>query len=367
MKNNLLIYFRNLRKERIRILNLLSMAFTLAFALLILFFVEDELSYDRWNENSNDIYRIATFEKWPAKQFNYATSTICTGPNLKSEFPEIKSFARFSKIRDPRVEIESREFDEENFYYTDSSVFELFPYELLEGSREDALSNPYSIVISEELAIRYFDEPDILGRTLNLNGDIYSITGIIDNSYNSHLQLNALLSFPQSQLQTGNFSSTNIAYCGGKTVYTYILTHENTNIEQLHSKLPGFYEKYLELEEGYEYNLVFEPLIDIHFSDKALENDLPTMNIKYIYIFEVLLVIILIFSIVNYINLIIGKSLKTGRFIGLNKMYGIRRGQIFSYFISDSLINAVIACLAGLVLLLLIVPGYNEYFNKELY
>ena len=172
--------------------------------------------------------------------------------------------------------------------------------------------------------------------------------------------------FLQSQLQTSNFNSTNIAYCGGKTVYTYILTHENINIDQLHSKLPGFYEKYLELEEGYEYNLVFESLHDIHFSDKALENDLPTMNIKYIYIFEVLLVIILIFSIVNYINLIIGKSLKTGRFIGLNKMYGIRRGQIFSYFISDSLINAMIACLAGLVLLLLIVPGYNEYFDKEL-
>ena len=171
MKNNILIYFRNLRKERIRILNLLSMAFTLAFALLILFFVEDELSYDRWNENSDHIYRIATFEKWPAKQFNYATSTICTGPNLKIEFPEIKSFVRFSKIRNPRVVIENREFDEENFYYTDSSVFDLFPYKLLEGSREDALSNPYSIVISAELAIKYFDEQHIIGRTLLMNGE----------------------------------------------------------------------------------------------------------------------------------------------------------------------------------------------------
>ncbi len=364
---NLFIYFRNLRKERIRLLNLISMAFTLAFALLILFFVEDELSFDRWNENSDHIFRVTTHEKWPAKQFNYATSTHCTGPTLKSEFPEIKSFVRFSRIRNPRVVIESREFDEEKFFYTDSSLFDLFPYKLVEGSREDALSRPYSIVISEDLAIKYFDEQHVLGQTLFMNGEMYTITGIIDNSPKAHLQFNALLSFPQSQTQNTNLTGTSIAYCGEKTVYTYILCHENSNIIKLHSKLPGFYEKYLELEEGYEFNLLFEPMADIHFSNRALENDLPTMNIKYIYIFEVLLVIMLIFSIVNYINLIIGKSLKTGRFIGLNKMYGIRKGQIFSYFISDSLISAMIATLVGLFLLLLIVPGYNDYFNKELH
>ncbi len=363
--NYLVLYFRNLSKDRIRLLNILSISLTLAFAMLILFFVEDELSYERWNENSDRIYRVATYEKWPAKQFFNATSTICTGPILKSEFPEIKSFVRFSRNRNTRVVIGSNEFIEEKFFFADSSLFELFPYDLSAGSRQDALSKPNSMVLSEDLAIKYFDEKQPLGRTLQMNGETYTITGIIDNKPNSHLQFNALLSYPSDQLDQANDGSKSIANCGA-TVYTYVLAHENADIEQLQSKLPGFYDKYFDFGEGYDYKIVFEPLADIHFSDRKLENDLPTMNKKYILIFEALLVIILIFSIINYINLVVGKSIKTGKFIGLNKMYGISKGQIFSYFISDSLINAIIASIIGLALLLLLLPGYNAYFNKDL-
>ena len=360
LNNYLSLYFRNLRNEKTRILNILSIALTLAFALLILFFVEDELSYDRWNENANNIYRVTTFEKWPAKEFNSATSTVCTGPTLNSEFPEIKSFVRFKKIRNPKVLIEAKEFDEEKFFFADSTLFEIFPYELIAGSPEDALSRPNSIVLTEELSEKYFNEQNSLGKTIWMNEADYTVTGIIRSNFNSHLQFNAILS-----LQTKSNSDT-IANCGEKNVYTYILTHENADIEQLTSKMPGFYDKYFNLGEGFEYNLVFEPLADTHFSDKKLESDLPTMNIKYIYIFEMLLVIILVFSIINYINLVVGKSIKTGRFIGLNKMYGIRKREILSYFLSDSLINAFIATIVGLILLLVILPYYNAYFSKDL-
>jgi len=369
LNNYFVIYFRNLRKEITRILNILSIGLTLAFALLILFFVEDELSYDSWNKNKSNIYRVATFEKWPAKLFNNATSTVCTGPTLKSEFPEIKSFVRFAKIRNPHVLIGNQGFNEEKFFYADSTLFEIFPYELLAGSRENALSEPHSIVLTEKLADKYFNKQNSLGKTIRMNEEDYTITGIIRSNSKSHLQFNALLSmlsFSQNEERQAIFSSNRIAHCGGKDVYTYILIHENTDIEQVSAKLSGFYDKYVDLEEGYEYNLVFESLTATHFSDKKLENDLPTMNIKYIYIFEILLVIILIFSIMNYINLVVGKSIKTGKFIGLNKMYGIRKGEIFTYFISDSLLNAFIATIIGLLLLMVIIPHYNEYFNKNL-
>lgn len=133
MKHNLVLYFRNLRKEKTRLLNILSIAITLTFALLIMFFLEDELSFDRWNNNLKDIFRVETSDKWPAKKFDRATSTICTGPLLKSEFPEVKSFVRFINIRSPKVFIEDKEFNEKQFYYTDSSIFEIFPYELIAG------------------------------------------------------------------------------------------------------------------------------------------------------------------------------------------------------------------------------------------
>ena len=369
LNNYFALYFRNLRKEKTRILNILSMAFALAFAMLILFFVQDELSYDRWNENRSKVYRVATYEKWPAKNFNTATSTVCTGPTLKSEFPEIKSFVRFSKIRNPKVIIDKKEFNEEKFFYSDSTLFEIFPYDLLAGSQEKALSEPNSIVLTEELAAKYFNKQNALGKTIRMNDADYTITGIIRGNSKSHLQFKALISmlpYSQEEERQAIFNSKRIAQCGGKDVYTYILIHEHTEINQLSTKLPGFYKKYMKLEEGFEYNLVFEPLSDTHFSDKKLESDLPTMNIKYIYIFEVMLLIILIFSIINYINLVVGKSIKTGKFIGLNKMYGINKRGIFTYFISDSLLNAFIATLISLLLLLFILPRYNEYFNKDL-
>ena len=157
LNNYFVLYFRNLSKEKTKILNILSIALALAFAMLILFFVQDELSYDRWNENRSKVYRVATYEKWPAKRFNTATSTVCTGPTLKSEFPEIKSFVRFAKIRNPIVFIDNQEFKEEKFFFSDSTLFEIFPYELMAGSRENALSEPNSIVLTEELAAKYFN------------------------------------------------------------------------------------------------------------------------------------------------------------------------------------------------------------------
>ena len=128
LNNYFSLYLRNLRKEKTRILNILSIALSLAFAMLILFFVQDELSYDRWNDNRDQVYRVASYDKWPAKIFNTATSTVCTGPTLKKEFQEIKSYVRFAKIRDPKVFIDNQEFNEEQFFYSDSTLFEIFPH-----------------------------------------------------------------------------------------------------------------------------------------------------------------------------------------------------------------------------------------------
>lgn len=369
LNNYFTLYFRNLRKEKTRILNILSIALSLAFAMLILFFVQDELSYDRWNDNRDKVYRIASYDKWPAKIFNTATSTVCTGPTLKKEFQEIKSFVRFAKIRNPKVFIDNQEFNEEKFFYSDSTLFEIFPYELVAGSQKNALSEPNSIVLTEKLAAKYFNEQSALGKIIMMNDVDYTVRGIIRSNTKSHLQFNALLSmlpFAQEEKRQAMFNSNRIAYCGDKDVYTYIMIHEHTEIEQLASKLPGLYDKYMNLEEGYEYELVFEPLSNTHFSDKKLESDLPTMNIKYIYIFEVFLLIILIFSIINYINLVVGKSITTGKFIGLNKIYGIDNRGIFTYFISDSLLNALIATLISIPMLLFLLPQYNAYFNKDL-
>jgi putative ABC transport system permease protein len=370
MSKYLLIYFRNLRKEQTKILNIFSIGLTLTFAFLILFFIEDELSYDKWNANKDNIYRIASLEKWPAKEFNKATSIFRTGPVLKNEFPEIKSFVRFLKIRNSKVVIDDKEFNEEKFFFTDSTIFEIFPYKLIEGSKKEALLNPGSIVISKELSEKYFNESNPLGKTISVNGTNYTITGITDNTSKSHLEFNALLSmqpFTESHhLQESDLKINGKINWEGASVYTYLLTLDKVNIEKLQSKLLSYYNKFSSEEKGYSYNIMLQPLSGIHFSDEQLEDDMPIMNIKYIYIFAILLVIILIFSTLNYINLVVGNSLKNVKFIGLNKIFGMRKKQIFSYFISDSLLNAVIAILLSFIILLFILPQYNDYFNKNL-
>jgi putative ABC transport system permease protein len=354
------LYLRNLRKEKTRILNIISLAITITFALLILFLIQDELSYDKWNKNRKDIYRIETFEKWPAKTFNKATCNPGIGPKLKNEFPEIKSYVRFAKIRDPEIVIEDSEFNEESFYFADSSVFSIFPYELLAGSAEKALVNPNSIVLSRDLAMKYFRESNPLGKVIIMNGRNYTLTGIMDATPKSHLQCNALLSIQD----TGRMSNNIKAY-GGDT-YTYVLTSKKTDIKDLQGKLPGFYDKYLKIEDGYDFQLMFEPLENVHFSSKKLENDLPTMNLIYIYILGALLVLTLAFSCLNYINLVIGNSVKTGKYIGINKIFGIKKGRVFAHFTIESLINVLLATGISLLLLKILIPQYNIFFDKDL-
>lgn len=360
MSYNLKLYLRNLRKEKTRILNIISIAITITFALLILFFIQDELSYDKWNKNRKDIYRIETFEKWPAKTFNKATCNPGIGPKLKSEYPEIKSYVRFGKIGDPEVVIEDSEFNEEFFYFADSSVFSIFPYELLAGSPEKALVNPNSIVLSRDLAMKYFRESNPLGKVIIVNGRNYTLTGIMDATPKSHLQCNALLSMQD----TARMSNNIIAHA--RYTYTYVLTNKRTDIKDLQGKLPGFYEKYLKIEDGYDFQLMFEPLENVHFSSKKLENDLPVMNLIYMYILGALLALTLAFSCLNYINLVIGNSVKTGKYIGINKIFGIKKDQVFAHFTIESLINVLLAMVISLLLLKILIPQYNIFFNKDL-
>jgi putative ABC transport system permease protein len=360
MSYQIKLYLRNLRKEKTRILNIISIAITIAFALLILFFIQDELSYDKWNKNRKDIYRIVTFEKWPAKTFNRATCKPGIGPLLENEFPEIKSYVRFVKIRNPRVVIEDSEFNETFFYYSDSSVFSIFPFELVAGSALNALAHPNSIVLSRELAMKYFEEPDPLGKVIIMNGGHYTLTGIMDATPKSHLQCNALL----SMLDTSSLSNNIIAQA--EDTYTYALTRKKTDIKNLEKKLPGFYDTYLKIEDEYDYQLIFEPLENVHLSSRKLENDLPTMNLMYIYILGVLLVLTLVFSCLNYINLVIGNSVKTGNYIGINKIFGIKNGQVFAHFTIESIINVLLATAISLLLLKLLIPQYNVFFDKDL-
>jgi len=360
MSLNLKLYLRNLRKEKTRVLNIISIAITTTFAFLILFFIQDELSHDKWNTHRKDIYRIESFEKWPVKTFNKATCKPDIGPKLKNEFPEIESYVRFSKIRNPIVVIEDNEFNEEFFYYADSTVFSIFPYKLIAGSAGKALSNPNAIVLSRELAMKYFKESDPLGNVITMNGRNYTLTGIMDADPKSHLQFNALLSIQDN----GKLRDKNTAHAGD--TYTYILTSKKSDIKNLETKLPGFYDKYLTIEEGYDFQLRFKSLEDIHFSSEKLENDLPTMNLIYIYILGALLVLTLAFSCLNYINLVIGNSVKTGKYIGINKIYGIKKGQVFAHFTIESLINILLAMCISLLLLKVLIPQYNIFFDKDL-
>ncbi len=275
---------------------------------------------------------------------------------------------RFLKIRDPKVLINDEEFKEEMFFFTDSSFFEIFPYKLISGSQEDAMLYHGSIVISNELSKKYFNDINPLGETLSVNGIDYTITGIIDNTPKSHFAFNALLSMQPitklHQLQESDLNVEGISNREEETVYTYILTNHKVRTELLGAKLKSYYSRFSVKE--YSYQITLQPLPGIHFNDKKLENDFPTMDKKYIYILVVLLVIILVFNTLNYINLMIGNSLKTGRLIGLNKLLEKRKRQIFTYFISDSFLNAVMAIIISILLMSFIIPHYNEFFNKNL-
>ena len=363
IKNLFLIAIRNFKKDKwYSLLNVLGLTIGITFSLFLIFYVKDELNYDRYNEKADRIYRIVSHIQEPDKKMDWASTQFPLGPTLKKDFPEVEETVRFMGRERTLFKNDNRGFYETNVYYADSSVFSMFTYKFLEGSAANALTAPHSIVITKSLAEKYFgkDGP-VVGKTLKTVYDLYKITAVIDDvPKNSHLIFGMLISVntlpPNRQGDWGGFND-----------FTYVLLKPGANVAAFNKKLLPLYDKYMAPIFG-QYNIKIkygvQPITAIHlYSDLQGEPGEPG-SMSYVWIFSAVAFFMILIACINYMNLTTARSARRAKEIGIRKVTGSTKQQLVLQFLSESLLTSFVAVLLSVGLVILLLSSFNTISGK---
>jgi putative ABC transport system permease protein len=324
------------------------------------------LSYDKFHSNGDNIYRVVADIKTPSETIESNTAAWPVLPNLAKEFAEIEAAVR---ITDSEMLVRRNEikFEESNAIAADSTFFEIFDFELLRGDSKTVLTNPYSLVLSITAVRKYFGSENPIGKTLKIfdEGEIATVTGIMENiPENSHINADMVLSMstytevlrPDLDNQWGNYGTSN-----------YILVNENTNREQLASKLPDFLER--NMGENMRERQMFVTLLLEPFNEVYLQSDRGGAgdgNINNVYIFSIIGIFVLLIACINFINLTTARSVERAKEVGIRKVIGAEKRQLGIQFIGESVIICLFAFLLTVAFTALFLPFFNEMAGKTI-
>ena len=342
------------------ILNILGLTLGITSALFLIIYVADEVSYDRYHEKADRIYRVSSTIKEPDDQFTWIVAQIPFGPQVVHDYPEVQSSVRFINMPRALYKYEDKEFNEENFFYVDSTLFDIFTYKVIKGEIKSALLAPKKIILTEKIANKYFGKTDPIGKTLTTGTDTYEVTGVIqDVPTNSHFRFDAVAARNNLPKQLGNW--------GNFGVYTYLLFPDKFDTKAFEKKMEGMYDAYMKtifepLKISIKYKL--EPLTRIHLYSKNAAEPEPTGSITYVYIFAIVAIFLVLIASMNYMNLATARSTRRAREVGLRKVVGSRRGPLVLQFLSESMVFTLISLLISIVLIIVLLPKFNLLAGK---
>ena len=369
LKNYFNIAFRNFRKRKVHsLINILGLAIALTAFTLIMLWVKDELSYDYYNLNADRIYRINTFIK---QDSGNNIDMAMTAPPLAATLKQLPEVENTVRIQGPGknivVKFNDKMFSEDNFFYADSSLFNVFTLPMLEGNPNTALKNPYSIVITESMAHKYFGNENPLGKIINVrwyndNND-YQITGVIkDTPHNSHFHVNFIASLNTLESISPKFNF----YWSNVGLYTYVLLYENASINNFNNSLTGIIKRYMGNEKADYWSLNSQKLTDIHLNSHRLLEIEPNGNASTIYILGSAGFLILLIAIMNFISLSTAKYTDRAKEIGIRKVMGAGKKQLVAQFFYENLIIILIAFIIAISFVELALPYFNSFVHKTL-
>jgi putative ABC transport system permease protein len=343
------------------ILNILGLTLGITSALFLIIYVSDEVSYDRYHEKADRIYRVSSKITEPDDQFTWNVAQIPFGPQVVKDYPEVQSFVRFINMPRSLYKFEDKEFNEENFYYVDSTLFDIFTYEVVKGDVKSALLEPNKIILTEKIAAKYFGNTDPIGKTLTAGTSTYEVTGVIkDVPFNSHFRFEAMASRNNLPKQLGTW--------GNFGVFTYLLFPENFDVKAFETKMQEMYTAYMKPIFG-QVNItveyILEPITRIHlYSTNAGEPE-PTGSITYVYIFAIVALFLVLIAAMNYMNLATARSTRRAREVGLRKVVGSRRGPLVLQFLAESTAFTIISLIFSVVFLIILLPKFNLLAGKS--
>ena len=370
-KNYFKVVLRNISRNKLySFLNIAGLAIGAACCILILLYVQDELSYDRFHENADRIYRVNSNFTIKDRNMKMATTAHVQGPMLQSEYPEVVNYVRFSGYGSPRVlRFDDKKFTEEKFLWVDHTVFDVFSFRLIKGNPKEALVKPDTVVITEAIAAKYFGRENPIGKKLRVHDDTYyTVTGVMANlPKNSYFQPDFMASFSTLKLKSsGNVAGdlvSSVNYC------TYLLVRKGTDYKVLEKKFTGFVDKYLAAvlkSLGGAVKFELQPLTAIYLhSDREFELE-PTGDITYIYLFSGIGLFILLLAVLNFMNLSTARSANRAKEVGLRKVVGASRPQLIRQFLGESLFLTFFALVIALILVYILLPTFNSISGKVL-
>ncbi len=363
-KNLLLVAIRNLKKDKAySILNILGLTIGITFSLFLIFYVIDELSFDRHNDKADRIFRIVADIDEPDNKMKWANTQFPLGPTLKNEYPEVEDAVRF--VNNGRTMYKNGELRiyEDKVFYVDSNMFNVFSHKFIEGNPKTALIEPRSLVLTKTTAEKFFGKnTNAVGKTLqNSNAETFRVTGVIqDVPKNSHIIYNILVS---RNTLPADFANN----WGGFGFYTYVLLKPNVKAEEFEKKLLPMYDKYM-APIFKQYNIAIKyrvmPITSIHLHSEYNGEPEELGSMSYIYIFSAVALFMLIIACINYMNLTTARSARRAKEIGIRKVSGSNKSQLVTQFLVESIVTACIALLLSIGFVALLLPSFNTIAGK---
>jgi putative ABC transport system permease protein len=332
--------------------------------MFLLMYILHELSYDRYHENAKNIYRVVSNIKETDNAFTWAVAQIPLADELRDNYPEVQNAVRFFGTGRTIYKNGEKQFYEEEFYLTDSTVFDMFTYKFIHGEPATALDNPFTLVLTETTAKKYFsDISEAVGQSIqNEAGEEFKITGIIEDvPLNSHFIFDGLISRSTRRDFVGSW--------GNFGVFTYIQLPEGYDLSKMYTSFDKIIkERVNPIFEQFGIKIVYElqPILDIHLYSKIQDEAEEGGDITYIYIFASVAAFMLLIACINYMNLATARSVNRAKEVGVRKVMGSQRRQLIAQFIAESVVIALIAMVISLVLIYVLLPTFNSLANKSL-
>jgi putative ABC transport system permease protein len=376
-KSYLTIAIRNLwRNKRFSAINIFGLALGIATCLLIMLFVQHELSYDRYNVKADRIFRVVfrgTMEGGEIKEANVMPPVAQT---LKKDYPEVLEATRIRPYGIPRITYGTKMFKEGEIAFVDSNFFQVFTLPLVRGDAKTALLQPNTVVISRSVAQKYFGDQDPIGKVLEFkdNNAALKVTGVIDKvPANSHFRFDLFASMSTlPEAREPSWMASNF--------YTYLVLPAGYDYKKLEARLPRVVEKYIGPQllkamgitlaqfnqKGNKIGFFLQPLTDIHLHSDLTGDMQPYGDIRYVYIFSAVAIFMLLIACINFMNLSTAGASKRAREVGIRKVMGSVRGQLIRQFLLESLLLTALALMLALLLAYLALPLFNDLTGQRL-
>lgn len=378
VKNYIKIALRNIGRQKFyALINITGLAVGICCCLLILTYVVEELSYDNYHPATADTYRVALDRKFPDNQFLYARSPMPMGRTLAQDLPSVKSSTRiFNNFGTLTFQQGDKYFDERNVLAVDSTFFDFFAVEFLDGDKESALDLPNSLIITDDMATKYFGKQDPLGKQLTIqNVGEMLVRGVVKRMpSNTHFHFDFLFSLSSMPRLYNN------QFWGTYDAHNYIMLEPGTPPDAIEEQIEGVIKTYMEpqiqrflgiswdqyIEAGNDHKYFLQPISDIHLKSNYQWELEANGNETIVYLFAAISVFILLIACINFINLTTARAANRAREVGMRKVLGALKKQLVTQFLTESVLLCFVSTTIAVALSVLLMPYFNEISGKSL-